>query len=109
MINNKYTLLTQIKSPADLRTLSREDVTALSEEIRDCLINNVSESGGHLASNLGVVELTLALHRIFDTPTDKIVWDVGHQSYVHKMITGRLDDFFKLRYSPQRTGKFKYF
>lgn len=97
MINNKYTLLTQIKSPADLRTLSREDVTALSEEIRDCLINNVSESGGHLASNLGVVELTLALHRIFDTPTDKIVWDVGHQSYVHKMITGRLEDFDTLR------------
>ncbi len=97
MINNEYTILSQIKSPVDLRSLDREDVCKLAEEIRDCLVNNVSESGGHLASNLGVVELTLALHRVFDTPNDKIVWDVGHQSYVHKMITGRLDDFDTLR------------
>ena len=97
MINKEYNILSQIKSPADIRQLEREEVSQLAEEIRDCLVNNVSESGGHLASNLGVVELTLALHRVFDTPNDKIVWDVGHQSYVHKMITGRLNEFDTLR------------
>ena len=97
MISKEYKILSQIGSPDDIRNLNREEVCLLAEEIRDCLVNNVSESGGHLASNLGVVELTLALHRVFDTPKDKIVWDVGHQSYVHKMITGRLDDFDTLR------------
>jgi 1-deoxy-D-xylulose-5-phosphate synthase len=97
MISKEYKILSQIGSPDDIRNLNREEVCLLAEEIRDCLVNNVSESGGHLASNLGVVELTLALHRVFDTPKDKIVWDVGHQSYVHKMITGRLDEFDTLR------------
>ena len=97
MISNKYKILSQIKSPLDIKQLDRDDICVLAEEIRDCLVNNVSESGGHLASNLGVVELTLALHRVFDTPVDKIVWDVGHQSYVHKMITGRLDNFDTIR------------
>ena len=97
MINNEYKYLSDIKSPADLKQLDSDSVLELAEEIRDCLVNNVSESGGHLASNLGVVELTLALHRVFDTPGDKIVWDVGHQSYVHKMLTGRFDEFDTLR------------
>lgn len=97
MINNEYKYLSDIKSPADLKQLDSDSVFELAEEIRDCLVNNVSESGGHLASNLGVVELTLALHRVFDTPVDKIVWDVGHQSYVHKMLTGRFDEFDTLR------------
>lgn len=97
MNKNDYKILSNIKSPADLKQLDNEGVLELADEIRDCLVNNVSESGGHLASNLGVVELTLALHRVFDTPDDKIVWDVGHQSYVHKMITGRFEQFDTLR------------
>ena len=95
--NNKYTFLNGINSPSDLREFDRENTVLLAEEIRDCLIQNVNECGGHLASNLGVVELTLALHRVFDTPKDKIVWDVGHQSYVHKLVTGRREEFASLR------------
>ncbi len=97
MQNKKYTFLDQVNSPEDLKEFDRESTEALAEEIRDFLIDNVSECGGHLASNLGVVELSLALHRIFDTPKDKIVWDVGHQSYVHKIITGRKSEFDTLR------------
>ena len=96
-IMDNYTFLEKINDPQDLKDLSREDIARLSQEIRDFLIKNVSECGGHLASNLGVVELTLALHRVFDTPNDKIVWDVGHQSYVHKMVTGRRESFSTLR------------
>lgn len=97
MQNKKYTFLDKINSPDDLREFDRESTAVLAEEIRSFLIDNVSECGGHLASNLGVVELTLALHRVFDTPNDKIVWDVGHQSYVHKIITGRREAFTSLR------------
>lgn len=96
-MQNKYDHLEKINSPQDLKALDREETVALSQEIRDFLIENVSECGGHLASNLGVVELTLALHRVFDTPNDKIVWDVGHQSYVHKIVTGRREQFSTLR------------
>lgn len=97
MTNNKYTFLSGINSPSDLREFDRENTAVLAEEIRDYLIQNVNECGGHLASNLGVVELTLALHRVFNTPEDKIVWDVGHQSYVHKLVTGRREEFNSLR------------
>ena len=97
MQNRKYTFLDKVNSPEDLREFDRENTALLAEEIRSFLIDNVSECGGHLASNLGVVELTLALHRVFDTPDDKIVWDVGHQSYVHKLITGRREEFTSLR------------
>ncbi|MGM9642762.1 MAG: 1-deoxy-D-xylulose-5-phosphate synthase [Eubacteriales bacterium] len=97
MQNKKYIFLDQVNSPEDLRDFDRESTEALAQEIRDFLIDNVSECGGHLASNLGVVELSLALHRVFDTPKDKIVWDVGHQSYVHKIITGRKNEFSTLR------------
>lgn len=96
-MQNKYDHLEKINSPQDLKSLDREETAALSQEIRDFLIENVSECGGHLASNLGVVELTLALHRVFDTPHDKIIWDVGHQSYVHKIVTGRREEFSTLR------------
>ncbi len=92
-----YKILDNINSPSDLKGLSYAELKILSEELRDYIINVVSENGGHLASNLGVVELTLALHRIFDSPKDKIVWDVGHQSYVHKIITGRRESFKTLR------------
>lgn len=90
-------LLDHINSPEDIRKLDLHQMNDLAEEIRQFLIEKVSVTGGHLASNLGVVELTLALHRVFDTPKDKIIWDVGHQSYVHKIITGRREKFDTLR------------
>ena len=86
-------MLEKIKSSADLKKLNHDELQSLCAEVRRELIQTVSENGGHLASNLGVVELTVALHRVFDTPGDKIVFDVGHQSYVHKMITGRYEKF----------------
>lgn len=90
-------LLNQIQSPQDLKRLPLEKLPQLAEEIRQFLIQQLSKTGGHLSSNLGVVELTLALHYLFDSPRDKIIWDVGHQSYVHKIITGRKSRFDTLR------------
>ena len=89
--------LKNINSPVDLKKLKREHLPALAEEIRDTLLQGISKTGGHLGSNLGVVELTLAMHYVFDSPIDKFVWDVGHQSYVHKLLTGRRDQFDSLR------------
>ena len=89
-------LLESINSPRDLEGLSLEQLEALASEIRDFLISEVSRTGGHLGPNLGVVELTIALHRVFDSPQDPIIWDTGHQSYVHKILTGR-KDFSQLR------------
>ena len=89
--------LENINSPADLKKLKREDLPKLAEEIRERLLQVISKTGGHLGSNLGIVELTLAMHYIFDSPVDKFVWDVGHQSYVHKLLTGRKDRFDTLR------------
>jgi len=90
-------LLDNIQYPQDLKKLDIEQLPRLAEEIRAFLVEHVSKTGGHLAPNLGVVELTLALHYVFDTPRDKIVWDVGHQAYVHKILTGRKDTFHTLR------------
>ncbi len=90
-------LLSNINSPQDLKLLKRQDLEQLASEIREELVATVSSNGGHLASNLGVVELTIALHRVFDSPSDKIVWDVGHQAYTHKLLTGRRDRFASLR------------
>ncbi|MEG1160185.1 MAG: 1-deoxy-D-xylulose-5-phosphate synthase N-terminal domain-containing protein, partial [Acidaminococcaceae bacterium] len=90
-------LLETINSPADIKTLTLEELNQLAQEIRTFLINITSKTGGHLAPNLGVVELTLALHKVFNTPKDKIVWDVGHQAYVHKILTGRRENFATLR------------
>ena len=90
-------ILQEIHSSADLKKLKKDELSQLCDEIRHELIHTVSENGGHLASNLGVVELTVALHRVYDTPEDKIIFDVGHQSYVHKMITGRFSEFSTLR------------
>jgi 1-deoxy-D-xylulose-5-phosphate synthase len=95
------TFLERIHSPRDLRELSPEDLTQLAAEIRDSLIEVVTTTGGHLGPNLGVVELTIALHRVFDSPVDRIVFDTGHQSYVHKLLTGRYPRFGTLR---QRGG-----
>lgn len=90
-------LLEQINSPADLKRLSIRELEQLAEEIRTTIIETVSKTGGHLAPSLGAVELTLALHYVFNTPKDKIIWDVGHQAYAHKLITGRRDLFSTLR------------
>ena len=79
--------LDKIKSPADVKNLNEDDLPLLAQEIREVLVDTVSQNGGHLASNLGVVELTIALHRVFDSPKDKIIWDVGHQAYTHKLLT----------------------
>ena len=90
-------LLQTIHSPADLRRLSRTDLPRLADELRFCVLDNVSKTGGHLSSNLGTVELTVALHYVFNTPEDRIVWDVGHQTYPHKILTGRRDRMPSLR------------
>ena len=89
--------LQQIKSPDDIKTMNMSELKVLAQEIRETLIQVVSENGGHVAPNLGVVELTLALHMVFHTPEDKIIWDVGHQSYVHKLLTGRYEQFHTVR------------
>ncbi len=93
----KKALLQSIESPADVRRLSRSELHTLSGELRDYLLHSVSQTGGHLSSNLGTVELTVALHHVFNTPHDRIVWDVGHQTYPHKILTGRRDRMGSLR------------
>ena len=89
--------LNEIESPKVLKGMSIAEMESLAAEIREELISTISRRGGHLASNLGVVELTIALHRVFDMPQDKLVFDVGHQSYVHKLLTGRYRQFHTLR------------
>jgi len=98
---NQAPILDRVNLPEDLRKLSIDELIRLAEEIRHKILETVSKTGGHLASSLGAVELTLALHYVFDTPHDKLIWDVGHQSYTHKIITGRKDRFHTLR---QRGG-----
>ena len=90
-------VLDRINKPDDLKKLNLLEKNKLAEEIREYILEVVSKNGGHLASNLGVVELTIALHSVFDLPQDKIVWDVGHQSYVHKILTGRKEQMQTLR------------
>ncbi len=92
-----YKILDKVNSPEALKQLSFDEMVVLCHEIRAFLIENISKTGGHLSSNLGVVELTTALHYVFDSPNDKIIWDVGHQAYVHKVITGRKENFDTLR------------
>ena len=94
---SKYSLLDTIDSPADLRRLERKQLPQLASELRAFLIESVSQTGGHLSSNLGTVELTIALHAVFNTPEDRLVWDVGHQCYPHKVLTGRREGMNKLR------------
>lgn len=93
----EYKYLNNINSPADLKVLQEDEITSLATEIREFLVEKVTQNGGHLASNLGAVELTLAIHRVFDIPRDHLIFDVGHQSYVHKIITARKDQFDTLR------------
>lgn len=97
-------LLEKINDPADLRALSGPQLLQLADELRDCIVSTVRATNGHLGSNLGVVELTLALHRVFDSPNDVILWDTGHQSYVHKLVTGRFEQFRSLRQAGGLSG-----
>src|SRR5438270_2834926 len=90
-------LLADINSPQDLKRLDQQQLTQLAAEVRAFLVEQIAKTGGHLSPNLGVVELTFALHRVFDSPKDAIVWDTGHQAYVHKMVTGRANGFIGLR------------
>src|SRR3954449_4434068 len=98
------TLLDAIRSPADVRALDAAQLPDLAGEIREHLVASVSRTGGHLGPNLGVVELTIALHRVFDSPRDLLVWDTGHQAYVHKLLTGRADRFATLRQAGGLSG-----
>ena len=91
------TILSEINSPVDLRKLGENELPRLCDEIRRFIIDVVSINPGHLSSSLGAVELAVAIHYVFDTPSDKLIWDVGHQAYAHKIITGRKDRFFTLR------------
>ena len=93
MENSRYKILNTIQSPADLRKLKVEDLPQLCAELRDDIIHELSVNPGHLASSLGVVEITVALHYVYNTPEDRIIWDVGHQAYGHKILTGRRDSF----------------
>ncbi len=90
-------ILDKINSPEDLKTLSYGELGQLSKELREEIIKTISNNGGHLASSLGTVELTIAIHRIFNSPQDKIIWDVGHQAYAHKLVTGRKNQFSSIR------------
>jgi 1-deoxy-D-xylulose-5-phosphate synthase len=96
-MENKLDIISKIDSPADLRKLTIPKLKIAASEIRTYMIDTISKLGGHLGSSLGAVELTLALHYVFNTPTDKIIWDVGHQSYPHKIITGRREAFQNIR------------
>ena len=97
MTTNSYPLLSRVNDPADLRRLSRAELGQLATELRAFLLDSVSKTGGHLSSNLGTVELTVALHHVFNTPHDRVVWDVGHQTYPHKILTGRRERMHTLR------------
>src|SRR6478672_13243129 len=97
-------LLESIASPEDLNGLSEDQLDTLATEIRDFMVATCSRTGGHLGPNLGVVELTMAIHRVFDSPRDRIVFDTGHQAYVHKMLTGRARDFARLRQAGGLSG-----
>ena len=92
-----YELLKTINDPAELRKLDRRQLHQLAGELRAFVLDSVSKTGGHLSSNLGTVELTIALHYVFDTPEDRVVWDVGHQTYAHKILTGRREKMDRLR------------
>src|ERR1700678_3930406 len=97
-------LLDTIDNPSDLRSLSSDQLDQLATEIPARIVETVTTTGGHLGSNLGVVELTLAVHRVFDSPRDAVLWDTGHQAYIHKLVTGRRDDFPTLKQADGMSG-----
>ena len=97
MTNATYPILERIHHPQDLRELSRDELEPLAKELREYLLQSVSTSGGHFAAGLGAIELTIALHYVYDTPYDRLVWDVGHQCYPHKILTGRRERLGTIR------------
>ena len=99
-----YELLRTIDDPAELRKLDRKQLPQLADELRAYVLDSVAKTGGHLSSNLGTIELTIALHYVFDTPEDRIVWDVGHQTYPHKILTGRREAMARLRMNDGISG-----
>ena len=103
-MKKNYKYLNNINFPSDIKKLSVDKLQELSKEVREEMISAVSETGGHLGAGLGVVELTVALHYIFDTPNDKLIWDVGHQSYPHKILTGRKNKIRTLRQGDGLSG-----
>ena len=100
----EHKILSGIKSPSDVKALTNKELPVLAQEVRDTIVSTVAENGGHLASNLGAVELTIALHKVFNSPDDKIIWDVGHQVYTHKLLTGRYEHFSTLRREDGMSG-----
>src|SRR5258706_5416614 len=103
-VPDAYELLTTIDNPSALRALDRRGMQRLADELRSFILESVSQTGGHLSSNLGTVELTIALHYVFNTPHDRIVWDVGHQTYPHKILTGRREAMRRIRMSGGISG-----
>ena len=103
-MKKKHKILENINFPSDIKKLSQSDLKILVKEVREEMIDAVSETGGHLGAGLGVVELTVALHYVFNTPNDKLIWDVGHQSYPHKILTGRKDKIRTLRQANGLSG-----
>ena len=103
-MKKNYKYLDDIKFPSDIKKLSNKEIKILADEVREEMIDAVSETGGHLGAGLGVVELTVVLHYIFNTPHDKLIWDVGHQSYPHKILTGRKDRIRTLRKGDGHSG-----
>ena len=104
MTKEKYKYLDEINFPSDLRKIPESELKLLAKELREETISAVSTTGGHLGAGLGVIELTVALHHVFDTPNDKLIWDVGHQSYPHKILTGRKDKIRTLRQGDGLSG-----
>ena len=102
-----FPILDRVNSPAALRQLEQHELSALAEQVRAFLIEVTSETGGHLAPGLGAVELTVALHYVFDTPKDRLVWDIGHQAYPHKILTGRRDEMQTIRKAGGLSGFLK--
>lgn len=100
----EHEILSKIESPKDIKDFDNKKLSLLAEEVRDSIVSTVSENGGHLASNLGAVELTIAIHKVFNSPNDKIIWDVGHQVYTHKLLTGRYKEFSTLRQEDGLSG-----
>src|SRR3990167_11351780 len=97
IVQDQFPLLSQINDPTDLRQLSEEQLPELAIELREYLINRLDQCGGHFGANLGTIELTIALHYVYQTPADRIIWDVGHQAYPHKILTGRRDQIHTVK------------
>src|ERR1051325_6199204 len=106
-MEENYIYLNKINSPADLKKLNLTELRVLVDEIREFLVDTISQVGGHLGASLGVAELTVALHYVFDTPVDKLIWDVGHQGYIHKILTGRKNQLNTIRQKDGISGFLK--